>query len=93
MKLPVDYNKINWIEKRKIRNEYKKLQNNKCYYCWASLVEKPAKNVRDLPINKRLFPPSFFNYPVHLHHDHNTGMTIGAVHNYCNAVLWQYEGE
>lgn len=23
--------------------------------------------------------------------DHKTGMTEGAVHNYCNAVMWQYE--
>lgn len=32
-------------------------------------------------------------YPVHLHHDHKTGLTIGAVHAKCNAVLWQYYGE
>jgi hypothetical protein len=30
---------------------------------------------------------------VHLHHSHETGMTIGAVHARCNAVLWQYHGE
>jgi hypothetical protein len=30
--------------------------------------------------------------PIHLQHDHDTGLTEGAVHAYCNAVLWQYEG-
>jgi len=40
-----------------------------------------------------LFPPGFLKNPVHLHHNHDTGMTIGAVHAYCNAVLWQYYGE
>jgi hypothetical protein len=45
------------------------------------------------PIDRELFPPGFFNYPVHLHHSHNSGLTIGAVHSYCNAVLWHYHGE
>ncbi|AGI61771.1 hypothetical protein VCO139_0016 [Vibrio phage VCO139] len=41
----------------------------------------------------KLFPKNMFQYPIHLHHDHNTGMTIGAVHARCNAVLWEYYGE
>jgi hypothetical protein len=45
------------------------------------------------PINQILFPKSFFKYPVHLHHCHKTGLTLGAVHHYCNAYLWQYLGE
>jgi hypothetical protein len=40
-----------------------------------------------------LFPKNFLKWPVHLHHSHDTGMTIGAVHSYCNAVLWQYHNE
>ena len=44
-------------------------------------------------ITNSLFPPNFFKWPVHLHHSHDTGMTIGAVHARCNAVLWQYHGE
>jgi hypothetical protein len=44
-------------------------------------------------INARLFPPNFFNWPVHLHHCHVTGLTIGAIHCHCNAVLWQYHGQ
>jgi hypothetical protein len=30
---------------------------------------------------------------IHLQHCHKTNMTEGAVHAYCNAVLWQYEGK
>jgi hypothetical protein len=40
-----------------------------------------------------LFPELFLKYPVHLHHSHVTGLTIGAVHAYCNAVLWVYHDE
>ena len=39
-----------------------------------------------------LFPPNFLKYKVHLQHNHSTGMTEGAVHALCNAVMWQYEG-
>ena len=31
-------------------------------------------------------------HPIHLQHNHSTDMTEGAVHAYCNCVLWQYEG-
>ena len=90
MKLPVDYNSLNWQELREVREEYIKRQGGKCHYCGAPLSGPPDNRAH---VNKKLFPPKFFNYPVHLHHDHTTGMTIGAVHAQCNAVLWQYHGE
>lgn len=45
-----------------------------------------------LLIDERLFPKGFFDHPVHLHHNHDTGLTIGAIHCYCNAISWQYHG-
>ncbi len=93
MKLPVNYNDTHYTVRRLVRNEYVRLQGGKCYYCKRSLKGPPCYTVSGKRINKDLFPPSFFKWPVHLHHSHKTGMTIGAVHNYCNAVLWQYEGE
>jgi hypothetical protein len=53
----------------------------------------PSVNDKAPKIDASLFPPTMFKYPVHLHHNHVTGMTIGAVHALCNAVLWQYLGE
>tara|TARA_R100000750_G_C2328631_1_gene89241 strand:- start:37 stop:309 length:273 start_codon:yes stop_codon:yes gene_type:complete len=90
MKLPVNYTKLRYSRKRIVREEYIKLQNGLCYYCNKPLKEKAAK---DKPVNIALFPKGFFQWPIHLHHNHDTGMTIGAVHNYCNAVLCQYHGE
>ena len=90
MKLPVDYTTIDQRTRRLVREEYVRIQSGNCSYCKKPL-NAPAQ--RTLSINKSLFPNGFFKWPVHLHHDHKTGMTIGAVHNYCNAVLWQYEGE
>jgi len=93
MKLPVDYDDLSWIERRLVREEYIKLQNGKCYHCGELLSESASREVMEKPINTRLFPDTFFRWPVHLHHSHETGMTIGAVHCHCNAVLWQYYGE
>jgi hypothetical protein len=93
MKLPVDYTKLSSSERRDVRNEYVRLQGGKCAHCKWPLSGLASPIARGRHINKNLFPPGFFAYPVHLHHDHDTGMTIGAVHNICNAVLWQYYGK
>lgn len=42
MKLPVDYNSLNWKEVREVREEYIKRQGGKCYYCGAPSF-RPAK--------------------------------------------------
>lgn len=93
MKLPVLYNALEPTEKRKVREEYIRLQEGKCYYCKESLDSGAPIEVISLPIIEKVFPPNFFHFPVHLHHSHETGLTLGAVHCYCNAVLWQYHGE
>ena len=94
MELPVNYEKLDWEQRRNVREQYVNIQGGKCYYCQRPLDMPITKEqMKNRPIFKRLFPKNFFKYPVHLHHNHDTGMTIGAVHNYCNAVLWQYHKE
>jgi hypothetical protein len=93
MELPVKYTTLSPRQKRLVRLEYIKLQNGKCYHCGESLGGKPSTEVMEKYIEKSLFPPNFFTHPIHLHHNHETGMTIGVVHARCNAVLWQYFGE
>lgn len=87
MNLPVNYDKLHWTERRKVREKYIKIQKGKCYHCGEPLSSEPAKHIKNKRVNKKLFPKNFFKWPIHLHHSHKTGMTIGAVHNYCNAVL------
>lgn len=93
MELPINYNFASAKSKKAAREQYVIEQNNICCFCKGSLSDKAPQEVRNKKIDFRLFPPHFLKYPIHLHHDHNTGMTIGAVHCYCNAVLWQYHGE
>ena len=76
--------------RRKVRLEYIKRQKNLCSHCNQSLDNMPDMSLK---VNETLFPPNFFKWPIHLHHNHNTGMTIGAVHAYCNAILWEHHGE
>lgn len=91
--LPVNYKKLTQLERRLVREEYIRLQGGKCAHCGEPLSGPASSNVMIKTIKKELFPPNFFKWPVHLHHHHDTGMTIGAVHCHCNAVLWQYHGE
>lgn len=93
MKLPVKYGLLNSRERKKVREEYIKLQNGNCQFCGNLLTGEPTKEIIDKKLNLNLFPVNFLKWPVHLHHDHCKDLTIGAVHAYCNGVLWQYYNE
>lgn len=93
MELPVNYDTLTPEERRAVREEYILRQDGKCAHCGEPLTGKPSRLVQRKWINESLFPRNFFKWPVHLHHSHDTGMTIGAVHARCNAFLWQYLGE
>ena len=94
MELPTEYSKLDWRkgEKAIVREQYIKEQNGLCYYCKTPLKLAPPAEITDKEINWNLFPEGFLKAPVHLQHNHDTDMTEGAVHAYCNAVLWQYDG-
>ena len=92
MDLTAMYDQLEWWERRDLRNKYVKHQCNLCYYCGGSLSNQPPNNITQMKINWSLFPPNFLKHPIHLQHNHETGLTEGAVHAYCNAVMWQYEG-
>lgn len=91
--LPVDYRTLEWADRKAVREAYASLQHGMCKHCWNPLSGQPAGRILELEVDEKLFPKNFFKHPVHLHHNHDTGMTIGAVHSRCNAVLWQYHGE
>lgn len=93
MELPVRYDTLNARKRKLVREEYIKRQGGLCCYCKRPLTGQPDEKVLEKQVNERLYPEGFFKYPVHLHHNHNTGMTIGAIHCYCNAVLWEYHDE
>lgn len=92
-RIPAPYSKLSSARRAVVRERYIEMQDGLCHHCGTPLDEVPFM---DKPINWRLFPggsEGFLRHPVHLHHDHKTDLTIGAVHAYCNAVLWQYHGE
>lgn len=90
--LPVEYSRLNWKERKSVREQYIKQQNGLCYWCKQPLDSDPPQEIQNKKINLRLFPPNFLQHPVHLQHNHDTDLTEGAVHARCNAVMWQYFG-
>ena len=91
-RLPCDYTKLTPGEKAEVREQYAELQKGVCWYCKYPLAFDPPERIMKKSINWKQFPPDFRKHPIHLQHDHDTGMTEGTVHAYCNAVLWQYHG-
>ena len=95
VELPADYDSLTQAQRAEARQLYVEEQGGLCSHCKHDLDGPPPLEIEAMPINWALFPGarSFLKHPVHLHHDHDTGLTIGAVHALCNAVLWQYHGE
>ena len=92
-KLPVMYDDLKIADRRLVREAYTDKQRNKCMFCGNSLQESSAEFVLNAKYSADLFPAGFLKYPAHLHHDHDTGLTVGTVHARCNAYLWEHLGE
>lgn len=92
IQIPAQYESLTPAERRAVRVQYIADQGGNCMFCGESLSALAPERIRSKKINWRLFPPNFLKHPIHLQHNHKTGMTEGAVHSYCNAVMWQYYG-
>jgi hypothetical protein len=92
MDLPVRYSSLRKKseKKRAVREEYIRRQNGNCCFCGESLTSRSPYEEDGTPVHEERYPAAFFDNPVHLHHDHTTDMTIGAIHAYCNAVSFDY---
>lgn len=88
--LPAKYDRLAQWQRAQVRNQYIEEQDLLCYYCEEYLFREPPEWVTNKPLNLERVS---LEHPIHLHHCHQTGYTIGAVHAYCNAALWQYHGE
>jgi len=91
IELRAKYSKLTNKERKWVRLLYIEIQDGLCWYCKEPLKVPPPQWILDKPVRPYLYPRGFFDNPIHLQHDHNTDWTEGAVHGYCNAVLWEYE--
>jgi hypothetical protein len=92
--IPAYYDNLTWYERRLVREEYIVLQKGLCWACAQTLLHDVPDEVKErFPLDPRRWGPEFLKHPVHLHHDHRSGLTVGATHAYCNAILAQYYGE
>lgn len=90
--LPINYHDSHWTVRKEARLQYIKEQDGFCHHCGSLLSEPVPPQIAKYKINKRIFPKGMFDNPIHLHHDRKTGLSIGAVHAECNAILWEYYG-
>lgn len=88
---PHQYSKLTPQQRKQVRELYLKEQNYKCLFCNNPLFEQPPEEITSKPLDLTLFPPNFLKHPIHLQHNHDTDMTEGEVHAYCNGYMWQYE--
>jgi len=94
LKFPIPYSDIsNPAMRSSIREWLINRQRGKCWFCNEPLEGNPPEPILSDPIDTNLFPPRFFYYDIHIHHDHKTDLVQGAVHARCNAWLWQYHGK
>lgn len=93
MSLPVRYSSLTPAQRQEVRRVYAHRQAGLCWHCKAPLDQEPPAAISAKTLNMKLFPPGFLDWPVHLHHDKKTGLTVGATHAYCNGVLFQYHGQ
>jgi len=94
-KFPQRHRDLNTDQRRKLRDEYIECSRGRCAYCEEMLDDEPHAFVRqsadqiewdNLPGSKE----GFLKDPVHLHHDHETGLTLAAIHALCNAHSWHF---
>jgi hypothetical protein len=88
--LPARYDDLSREERALVREEYARRQHGICPLCLQPLLADPPPVVKRLELSRIKWPPEFFKWPQHLHHDHQTGLTIGTYHARCNAVLACY---
>jgi hypothetical protein len=86
MNLPINYYLTDWRQHREAREEYEKRQQGKCCadFCGLLLSSFPEAIKVKYPISAKdwqRFPTAehFIDYPKHLHHNHDTGMTIRSI--------------
>lgn len=91
--LPTRYDDLTPEERQRVRDQYAREQGGLCPFCLQPLVADPPPVIQRLPVDAVRWPPAFFKWPQHLHHNHRTGLTIGTYHARCNAVLACYFNE
>jgi hypothetical protein len=95
-KLPAVYDRLSGQRRMIVRELYIAKQKGKCLHCKQTLSRLPrAYNARkkERMNASGILPPYFFKFPIHLHHCHKTDLTLGAVHAYCNAILFMEYGQ
>ena len=87
LELPTKYSSLSGERLSAVKEAYICLQRERCWLCGNNLYEL-SKYLVD---NPKLMPlcgnELAERYPLHLHHDHDTGLTLGVTHAECNIII------
>lgn len=86
LELPTKYSSLTGERKSAVKEAYICLQRDRCWLCGDDLYDPPkflVENPNYMPLcGNQLAEHS----PLHLHHDHKTGLTLGVTHAECNIL-------
>jgi hypothetical protein len=84
--LPTKYSSLSGERKSAVISAYICLQRERCWLCGDSLYELPTFIVENPKLMALSYNELAEEHPHHLHHDHDTGLTLGVTHAECNIM-------
>lgn len=86
LELPTKYSSLSGERLSAVKDAYICLQRERCWLCGDNLYELP-KYIVDNPNYMGLcYNQLAEQTPLHLHHNHDTGLTLGVAHAECNII-------
>lgn len=86
LQLPTKYSSLSGQRRAAVKEAYICLQRERCWLCGDSLYALPTFIVDNPNVVQLCYNQLAEQFPLQLHHDHDTDMTLGVTHAECNAI-------
>ena len=87
LELPTKYSSLSGERLSAVKEAYICLQRERCWLCGNNLWGLPKYIVENPKLMALCFNKLAEQMPYHLHHDHDTGLTLGVTHAECNIII------
>lgn len=86
LELPTKYSSLSGERLAVVKEAYICLQRERCWLCGGNLYELPNHVVDNPNLIGLCSSQLAEQHPLHLHHNHDTGLTLGVAHAECNII-------
>jgi len=86
LELPIKYSSLSGERLSAVKEAYTCLQRERCWLCGNNLWDLPKYIVENPKLMGLCGNQLAEHSPLHLHHDHDTGLTLGVTHAECNII-------